>query len=125
MGHTDISGLFGVAPDGPKVHRGSMSGANWNKHIQVFEAQAWDDMMAQLLKKQAEGRPLSARIKSNVLPNKHQGVQGGYTIDMFWIFLGGKGRWIEQVPEETRNWIEKNHEEFPYMSTFNLNYGPE
>eukprot|EP00928_Gymnodinium_smaydae_P034525 TRINITY_DN24441_c0_g1_i1.p1 TRINITY_DN24441_c0_g1~~TRINITY_DN24441_c0_g1_i1.p1 ORF type:complete len:562 (-),score=87.86 TRINITY_DN24441_c0_g1_i1:55-1740(-) len=122
----DISGLFGATPEGrgPAVRAGTVSAADWNRHIQVFERRAWDEMFGIIYQQHASGRPLVARVKSRVLPNMYQGVEGNYDVDMVWIFNGGADAWREHVPEETCESLEHVAKRFPYISVNLLDYPP-
>lgn len=123
----DLAGYFGACPEG-KIHTigaAEVDAATWNRTEQVFEQQKWEEMLDRLMDLQEVGRPLVVRLQSEVLRNDEQGIAGGYSVDMLWIFNGGEAGWLRRLPEETGEALEEGTPAFPYLGVFTLDYEPE
>lgn len=41
-----------------------------------------------------------------VLPNAFFGINGGYTVNILWVFNGKSTNWESQLPYRTEQWLE-------------------
>jgi hypothetical protein len=92
---------------------------------QVFEPDQFDSLFDQVKKCFDAGTVPFARLKLKVLANETQGVQGGYTADMLWVFNGGREAWEGQLADEAKEVVNEKLGKFPFISTFKLDYEPE
>lgn len=123
----DISGYFGAYPAGESFAYSKLPVTSevWNKAAQVFERSMWDELFGELQRRTADGRPLAIRKQLRVLPNSEQGITGGYEVDTLWMFNGRPTKWWNDLPAETRDYLNETIPSFPLMSTFIVDYDPE
>lgn len=60
-----------------------------------------------------------------VLPNKYQGIRGGYEANILWVLNGRDAEWESRLPDATRTYLEVNRwnllhplNKFPLSETF-------
>jgi len=123
----DVSGYFGAAPADVtfSTAMGNMDAGIWNSACQVFEKHKFKELLDGLLQKKAAGEPLAVRQQLHVMPNLLQGVTEGYNAEVLWMVNGGHPKWLEQVPQETRDLIEEKCPQFPYFSVMQIDYDIE
>jgi hypothetical protein len=140
----DVSGLFGAAPlDAPAFKQGKVNGMkvrDFNKFMQVFPREDFMPMYESISKAVAEGKPATYRLKTRVLANKWQGVEGGYDVDLLWFLNQPCRDFEEALPQATQDALgdarrdDKTNKQqaksggapdlksFPMVSTFNADY---
>ena len=140
----DVAGLFGAVPrEAPGIKRGRVNGMrvdDFNAFMQVFETGGYERLYGAISAAVAEGRPATYRLKAKVLPNAWQGVEGGYDVDLLWLFNQPCAEFERALPAETRDALggarrdDKTDKQqkraggapdlktFPMISTFNADY---
>jgi hypothetical protein len=141
----DVSGLFGAVKETPAMKQGKVNGMkvrDFNAFMQVFPRSGYEPLYEAVSGAVAEGKPATYRLKTTVLPNKWQGVEGGYEVDLLWFFNMPCAEFEEALPQETRDALgsarrddQTNKQQqrgggapdlktFPMISTFNADYSP-
>jgi len=122
----DISGYFGAVPEGTLIDVGAgvIDVGLWNRHVQVFPAERWDELLAQVLELEAKGAPLIVRMSLDVLPNVDQGVAGGYEVDTVWLFNGGRSQWYDKLSDSAKQAADEC-DGFPFIAVSKLDYTPQ
>eukprot|EP00878_Enallax_costatus_P000930 GHUV01001060.1.p1 GENE.GHUV01001060.1~~GHUV01001060.1.p1 ORF type:complete len:719 (+),score=173.97 GHUV01001060.1:262-2418(+) len=129
-----------------------MSPEQLNKVTQVFSASAWPAFFKALQASIAAGGPVYHQATYTVLDNKYQAIRGGWKVKVLWVANGLQKNWEKLLPPDTQGTLAKSRymkgglyegnkalrdaaprqgdgngelKMFPYISTFDANYGPE
>lgn len=72
-------------------------------------------------------QPVVVRRTSDVLPNAHLGVAGGYQVEVLFVGTTLARGWLDALPVETRAWVQGHKEAagMPHVSTMKIDYDPE
>lgn len=96
-------------------------------NAQIFKSSDLDDCLNQFNDNYNKGGPIFARQKLAVLPNTDNGIKGGYTVDILFVFQYAVAtRFYNALPLEVRNEITKNpllpgkFDSFPTYSVLEL-----
>ena len=98
--------LFGTAPDGFMLNR-------------VFRDDGFGPLMNALWARAAQGGPAWHRETYEVLENAHHGVEGGWQVDVTWVYNQMPAAWHDRLRPEIRALV--GHGEFgnfPHYETF-------
>jgi hypothetical protein len=153
MNEYDLKKDFEVAPSLPSLFGCNTQGwmgvdkDQFAKIKQVFPKKDFAKVKSALLSQLKAGEPTRYLLTTEVLPNRHSGVTGGYTVQILFIALSLPRRWLQQVPEDMRSRVERGQERcllenveaagvsllgldndldgFPYFSSTQLNYSDE
>lgn len=99
---TEILHLFGLMSNNI-ICTGVTSAGN---DSQVFSSSDFTyKILPQLKQNESKGGPVFARSSLNVLQNKNNGIAGGYIVDIMFIYIHPATKFIEQLPQETRDQI--------------------
>ena len=71
-------------------------------------------------------QPVVVRRTSDVLPNAHLGVAGGYQVEVLFVGTTLARGWLDALPVETRAWVQGHKEAagMPHVSTMKIDYDP-
>ena len=110
-----IPALFGVCPDEQAQRPGyiglTVSDCKFKalKFNQVFEEQRFQEVAEGLLASKREGKAIVyEQSQLKVLPNSHYAIEGGYDVDLFWVYNDLPDRWLENLPENVRQLVEED-----------------
>lgn len=70
--------------------------------LQVFELAEYEPLLREALALEKAGEPAVIRRKLRVLPNKVQGVAGGYSVEALFLLNLDSGAWEARLPKKTR-----------------------
>jgi hypothetical protein len=129
-----------------------MSPQELNRATQVFPSAAFAKFFNAIKAGIASGGPVYHLATYEVLENKQQAIKGGQQVNVLWVINGLQSNWESQLPADTRGSLAKSRYKkgglyegntqsrdtaslqgdgmrelrmFPYISTFDANYGPE
>ena len=112
--------LFGV----PQYHLSwDFAPTRWSgSKMQVFEKDAFVDVLNELLNNLRSGGPVYSSRKLKVLENKFHGVRGGYEANVCFVSMQRCKNWLDELPEEWRERLRNDNDlvSFPNFSTFSL-----
>ena len=92
---------------------------------QVFESSKFEVLAAAVKTSLQQGKAVVVTMKLDVLANKAQGIQGGYTADAVWIFNSAPSGWQDSLPQPTREALARACDgNFPDVPTTTLDYEP-
>ncbi|KAG2499382.1 hypothetical protein HYH03_002957 [Edaphochlamys debaryana] len=134
----DVAGLFGAVPLNATQYEGFKEGITgvqpdvWNRALQVFPREGFDELYAALQERLREGRPAVHRASYTVLDNPGQAIQGGWSVDVLWVINMKVDAWEEQLPDDTRDFLKHVRNEagsdmrhYPYINLYNTYYSRE
>lgn len=139
----DIAALFGCAKNP------NQDGIPSVNAMQVFENSKWDELLANLKQKYADGKPQVCKMKLKVSPNPDAGVYHSDTVEVYFCVNGRSTEWEQKLGQSAQRLKSKlepdlwgpyvgpeplwsfvfdlfkpseltNH--FPYFSTFRVIY---
>ncbi|KAG2442832.1 hypothetical protein HXX76_002911 [Chlamydomonas incerta] len=134
----DIAGLFGAVPANATSYSGLENGITgvqpdeFNRALQVFPREGYDQLYAALAGSLAAGQPALHRAAYTVLDNAAQAITGGWTVEVLWLVNMRSRQWESQLPADTQAFLNSSRDDkssdlrhYPYISTFTANYSPE
>ncbi|PNW85074.1 hypothetical protein CHLRE_03g170600v5 [Chlamydomonas reinhardtii] len=134
----DIAGLFGAVPLNATSYKGLQEGITgvqpemFNKALQVFPREGYDELYAALSGSLRSGQPALHRASYPVVDNAIQAITGGWTVEVLWLVNMQSRQWESQLPNDTQAFLNSSRDDkdsdlrhYPYISTFTANYSPE
>ena len=109
-----IPAFFGVCPDQKVQRDGYVSLKDKSctrypllRNNQVFETDAYEELAGGLLRAKRAGRSVVYEQQHlQVLPNSHYAVEGGYDVDILWVYNDLPDGWLKLLPEDVRLLVE-------------------
>ena len=112
-----IPALFGVCPDDTSQRPGYVgidAGSceyHQLRHHQMFGKERFQELADGLLTSKEKGKAVVYEQRGlRVLPNRYYAVEGGYEVDLFWVYNDIPDGWLETLPEDVRKLVREDDE---------------
>jgi hypothetical protein len=87
-----------------------------NPNNRVFTKQAWQSVITALQAQKKQGLPLVTVQKQTVQPNKWWGLQGGWDVEICWVYNDRVASWEQQLPRHLQEQIKFGNAPIPLGS---------
>lgn len=83
----------------------------------IFKLGLWDEIWDEILYKLDNGMPITIKITSDVESNEYLQIEGYTNVNFLFHISSCSHEWFNKLPDKTKNYIEKEINNFPYIKT--------
>lgn len=83
----------------------------------IFKLGLWEEVYEQMLYKLDNGLPITIKITTDIETNENLQLEGYSNVNFLFHISSRSHKWFNKLPDETKVYIEKEIENFPYLKT--------